>query len=61
MNFQQYASSAMGLVARILFPKAHRTMRKSELWYLLVSLAVALVVCVAFGVLLVVLNKNGRQ
>ena len=51
----------MGLVARILFPKAHRTMRKSELWYLLVSLAVALVVCVAFGVLLVVLNKNGRQ
>ena len=60
MNFQHYASSAIGLIARVLFPKTHRSMRKSEQWFLLLSLAVAVVLCVVFGWLLVLLNKGGR-
>ena len=60
MDFQHYAGSVVSLIGRTLFPKAHRTMRRSELWSLSLSLIIAVLLCAAFGVLLVVLNKEGR-
>jgi len=60
MKSRNHSYSALNLVARVLFPRTHRTLRRRELWFIAISLGIGLLVCVGFCVLLLWLNKQGH-
>jgi hypothetical protein len=60
MNISHRCNWAVTLLGKILFPRTPKYIRRRDTWFLLFSLVVGVVVCAAFGWVLVHFNQRGR-